>query len=160
MDVAAAIIARLDRANEELSILAKTIAPPIYRLPSQQAIVNAQGFATIAFRVEPGGVVKVWMVERIFVWTNSTAGSPRLIVYVMDGLPLPGTQDNPNQYTAALDPLYGVDTTNLAMAGGDEIAPIPVKGGESIVFQWSGLNQNDKCVAHAQYKLAWQGQGL
>ena len=156
-DDAALVVARLDRCNALVAQLAGALAPPIYRPDPQQAIVNASGFATLVFPHWPGGVNKLWQVERVFVFTNSLA-EPELIVYVFEGAPVGLDLRNPNSMTTLLNPLHARDATNLRVAAGDQLAPIIVKGQENIAFQWPGLNQGALWTAGFQYRLAWQGE--
>lgn len=148
------VLEALNRQTELLAVLAGVLAQKNYRL-AQQALVNASGFATIAFPSFPGGVDKEWIVDRVFLYTSSTAVACG--VFILDGLPYNIPQDNPNAATVAFDPLNQHDFTNVAIAAGEQIKPLLVKGGEVLAFQWSGATVGAKCVARVQYRQAWQG---
>lgn len=144
----------LNRQTEMLAVIAGILGQKTFRL-AQQAIVNAGGFATIAFPSFPGGVNKEWLVDRVFLWTNSSSIAAG--VFVLDGTPLGMALDNPNAMAAAIDPLNQHDFTNLAIAAGEEIKPLLIKGGETLAFQWSGATVGAKCIARVQYRQVWAG---
>ena len=153
-----AVVSALHRSNELLAIIAEAAAPPYYRPPASQAYENGSGFATIVYQHFPGGAEKLWLVEKIFVWSDSE-DTPQVGVFVMEGLPPGATQDRPNALATAIDPLYQRDSTSLLIAAGDELSRIVVKGAENLIFQWQGISTGARCVASIQYRLAWQGQG-
>lgn len=152
-----AVLEALNMQTRALEQLAQITQPPIYRMPAQQVLANANGLATIIFPAFPGGVDKMWAIEKTFAYTNSTQTNINVGIYVMEGLPLGASLTNPNTLTTQLDPLTQVDASTFPIVAADDQSRIYVKGGEILAFQWNGLAANDKCVARFQYKLSWQG---
>lgn len=153
-----AILEALNIQTELLKQISFRETQPIYRVPAQQALANSSGIATILFPAMPGGVDKLWAIEKTFAYTNSTQTNINVGIYVMEGLPPGASLQNPNSLTTQIDPLNQVDASTFPIVAGDDQSRIYVKGGENIAFQWNGLALNDKCVARFQYKLSWQSQ--
>lgn len=152
------ILAVLHRHTELLAEIAGDRAQGVYRLV-QSALANAGGFATILFPAFPGGVSKEWIVDRVFLYSNTT-NTVAAGVFILDGAPAGLTVDQPNLFQTAIDPLFQHDFTNVAIAAGEQIKPLYVKGGEILAVQWTGLSANARCVARIQFRLAWQGAAL
>lgn len=139
------ILEALAENNRLLAELSERLAPRRWR-ESQEKLEGGTGTVTLDFPVgAPGGVDLVVLVERYVPFTNST-GTPVLGVYVVDAVP-PGLVFNSRDLA---------DYTNLLVASGDQVNPVMVKGGEHLVFQWTGLSAGARCSCRIQYRRSWQ----
>jgi hypothetical protein len=143
-DELSVLLERFDRMNVLLATIAEVLSPKRYR-PVQEALEDGTGRATIDFPVFPGGADLIWVVERTFVWTNST-GTPAVGIFVLDAVPK-STTFNPRDL---------VDWTNAPIAAGEQTQPFLAKGGEHVVAQWSGLSAGALCRFRLQYRQTWQ----
>lgn len=140
------VLELLERQAVALELLSRLLVRRPHRVEGE-AVAPASGLVQIDFPVDPGGVNLLWLIERVGPWTNTSATTVSAGVYIVDVLPSPpGT---------AIDARYQVDFTNYAQVFGDEINPPVAEGGEHVVFQWTGLNQGDRCIARMQYRVAW-----
>lgn len=146
----------MNRQTELLSVLSGILEPKRYRLAGETT-EDGTGKGTIVFESWPGGVDRIYLVERSIVYTNST-GTPVVGMYVTEGLPGPVTVGASNQpIVPALNARDLHDYSNLLIAANDNaIAPALVKGAEKLVFQWTGLSAGARCVARVQMRLTWQ----
>lgn len=138
--------------------LANGPAGQVPRLVADQSSAPAapigQGFIasahdTIAVRSDPvtdgSGVAvtslgpvptnEVWMVERIAIATTSLSPTTAKV------------------YLGAVDPANIVDQTNNGDSDvADQVNPIIVPGGQSLIVRWTGVSPNTQGVARFQYK--------
>jgi hypothetical protein len=151
-----ALLEALNRQTEFLGVIAGILEPKRYRI-AQETYEDGATKATAVFESWPGGVDKLWLVERSVVYTNST-GTPTVGVYVVDSLPTPVTVGPLNQpIVPVLSPRDLHDYSNVPIAASDNtIAPVLVKGSEKLVFQWAALSAGARCAARIQIRQAWQ----
>lgn len=140
----------LEEINTSLKVLAGYLHRPRYRQHGQ-GVENGSGVCTIPFRIEPGGQERIAAVRKVFAYTNST-GTPEVGIFIMDSKP-----HEPLSAATAIDPLYQVDASNIAIVAGEEQEPLVVKGGQYIFFQWTGLSTGAVCKCSIQYTIEWQG---
>jgi len=147
----------LNRQTELLAVLAGVLEPKRYRL-SAEAQEDGNGRATVWFENWPGGVGKLWLVERSMVYTDSTAGNLNVGMYIVDSLPRVTYQAGTGvPVVPALNPRDLSDYSNLAIAAQDNAhSPALVKGSEKVVFQWSGLSGGARVMARVQLRHCWQ----
>lgn len=145
----------LNRQTELLAVLAGVLEPRRYPM-SMDTYEDGSGKATAIFESWPGGVSKLWLVERTVTYTNST-GSPTMGVYVVDSIPslTYGALNQP--VVPILSPRDLRNYTNLVIAADDNpSAPVLVHGGQKLVFQWTTLSAGARCVANVQIRQCWQ----
>lgn len=150
---------RLDRLTELLGELtgAGVLEPKRQRL--SQSNVAGAAIVTFGWQTAPGGVNSLWLIERVTFSVTTAQASPTAGLFVLDSLPI-----SLSQITTALDDQYLVETpgaafpTNKRQVIGESSAPIEVKAGEWIIFQFGGLVAGDFAKGRVQIKQAWQGQ--
>lgn len=153
------ILEALNRQTELLADVAHVLEPKRYRLVQETAEDGSGGSkATVAFDSWPGGVDKLWVIERHIALTNST-GSPTVGVFVTEALPSPVTRAAGNQLVVPVLNLrdeVDAGTGTVAVGPLATQGPVLVKGGETLVFQWASLSGGARCVARIQFRQAWQ----
>lgn len=145
----------LNRQTELLAVLTGILEPKRYK-QMQEALEDGTGKATAIFTSWPGGVNKLWLVERTVVSTTST-GTPIAGVYVLDALPSVQRAASGAAVVPQISNRYLENVSNVAINADDNgISPVLVKGSEVLVVQWTGLSAGAVCTARIQVRLSWQ----
>lgn len=144
----------LNQQRELLAVIAGVLEPKRYRVASE-TVEDGSTKATLVFENWPGGVDKLWVVERQVLFTNST-GTPTAAMYAVESLPGPVTIGAGNQLIVPVLNARDMFDAPAANSAGAPAAPAILKGGEKLVVQFASLSAGARVITRLQLRQVWQ----